>query len=120
MKENTMSTENKKIFDVSNVKQESDRIVDSLKKVAPWVIITISSLGGDEHVSMIIHVSLDEKSTWVNNYVENSRRFMMNFDCHGVLEQFLCDREIPKFRKRTVKNVDCAINKLVDYIKESI
>lgn len=112
----TMNTNTIKIFNVDNVEQEAKRICDALQKVAPWVITKVSTLGGAEHVSIIIHVSLDEKNTWVNGYVDNSCRFMIDFTCNGVLNQFIKERALPNFRKRTVKNVDEAITKLTDYI----
>lgn len=116
-----MNEQNGKIFDVTNVKQEAQRIIDALNKIAPWVIVRTSDLGGAEHVSMIIRVSLDKKETWINGILENSRNYMMSLDCHGVLKQFLCSpRELQNFRKRTVKSVDDAIIKLVDYTKKII
>ena len=107
-----------KVFNVTNVKQEAEKICLALQKVAPWVVTKISMLGGDENVCILIHVSLDEKSTWINGIVENSRRFMVDFTCHGVLNQFIKERELPNFRKRTVNSVDDAIKKLTEYVKK--
>ena len=61
------------IFDYA----DADKIIKKVKSgiKAPVVTAQVSALGGEERASLMIMVSLDPKSEWYNNILENSRYF---------------------------------------------
>jgi len=84
--------------------------------------MTISTLGGDERVTIMLLVSLDPKDQWPNHILENSRYFRMSLSRTGTLEQFhrpydpKTKSRMPKFRKRKVRSIDDMIKKINQYI----
>lgn len=98
---------------------DADSAVEKLKDgiTAPFTNIYKSSLGGLEHTSIMITVSLDKKEDWQNGILQNSRYFMMHYDNSGELEMFSGGRGFSaKFRKTRVKSVEDAIAKINKYI----
>lgn len=105
------------IFNITNVKDVCKQLQKGIK--APFVNIRYSELGGAENVSILMVISLDEKSTWLNNILENSRYFRMSLNQPNILEQFVKNYTITKnFRKSRPKNIKMVIDKINAYIKQ--
>ena len=67
----------------------------------------------------MVAISLDEKSTWVNNIYENSRYMRFDISYDGVIKQFTVSHKVgKKFRKSRFKTPDEAIRKINTYIKQ--
>jgi len=95
-----------------------DRLVRELEAGidAPFVRVKKATLGT---TTLMMVVSLDPKSEWENNILENSRYFRMSLDADGTLEQFVVAYDVgKKFRKRRVKSVSDAVKKINQYIKQ--
>ena len=84
---------------------------------APVVYTQISTLGGKDRASVMLKVSLDPKSSWVNNIFENSRYFMIMVNRDGTMELFHKHYKLGKMRKVKVKSLGDAINKINKYIE---
>jgi hypothetical protein len=91
---------------------EFDREHIGLNITAPFVSSYISTLGGTP--SLMLTVSLDKRSDWINNIMENSRyaHFMVSPD--GTVEHF--SGSLPKFRKCHVADDDGLIAKINQWI----
>jgi hypothetical protein len=91
-------------------------LVDKVSKGihAPYVNVSISTLGGVDRASLLIKLSLDPKEKWGNGILQNSRYAMFRVDRPGTVELFSGGG---KFRNANVKTLDDAINKINDYIK---
>lgn len=83
---------------------------------APFVRASVSTLGGEKNVAVMLSVSLDARETWANDIMENSRYFHMDIGNDGVIEQFTLCGIATKFRKSRVKTLDDVIAKLVAYL----
>jgi hypothetical protein len=83
---------------------------------APWVRVNKSTLGGPTRASAMITVSLDPKKDWVNDILQNSRYFNMSYNIDGTMELFSGGRNMPKFRRARVKNVEDAIERINKFI----
>lgn len=102
------------IFNIHTVAQDVEKIKSHLK--APFKNVNYSTFGGEEQVSILILVSLDPQSTWVNGYVENSKYTRFHLENDGSLEQFTLSQISTKFRKTKVKSVTDAITKINSYL----
>jgi hypothetical protein len=103
------------LFNIDTVKSDVEKIKENIK--APYVNAYYSSLGGEKNISVLVTVSLDEKETWANKILENSRYFKLHITNDGRLEMFTKSHKISeKFRKTKVKSVDEAINKINTFI----
>lgn len=98
--------------EVAEVSREIERGLN-----APFVHVQKATLGPT--ATVMILVSLDPKSEWQNNILENSRYFRMSLQSDGELDQFTRSHEIAKkFRKRYVKDASEAVKKINQYIKQ--
>ena len=90
----------------------------STKVNAPVIRVDKSVLGGEENVSIMIKMSLDEEHNWPNGIFQNSRYAHIRIDRDGVMEMFAhSKRKMGKgLRKTRVKNVKDAIKKINDWI----
>jgi hypothetical protein len=102
------------IFDYESVKDKRQEILDAIQ--AEYKGITISTLGGIENTSIILHLSLDKKDTWQNGIFHNSRYFIIHISKNGIVENFSCGNRANKLRKKTVKSLQQAI----EYINKGI
>jgi hypothetical protein len=103
------------IFDISNVKSFVEKLNTQLK--APYVNAYYSTLGGDENVSVLLTISLDEKSKWANGILENSRYGKFHIYKNGTIEHFSGFKML-KFRKAKAKSQDDVIDKLNKHIEK--
>jgi hypothetical protein len=102
------------IFDYETIKDKGQEIIEKIN--ADYKAITISTLGGIDNVSIIIHISLDKKETWQNGIFHNSRYYIIHIDKNGTVENFSCNYILKKMRKKTVKTLQEAL----DYINSKI
>jgi len=83
----------------------------------PYLHVELSTLGGAERASIIVKISLDEESNWVNGIYLNSRYSMFHLN-NGKLEQFSRNHVLPKFRKATIKSVDQVSEKILNWVNK--
>ena len=84
---------------------------------APAVSSQVSTLGGVNRASAIVHVSLDPKSSWVNGIFQNSRYFIIRVDRDGTMEMFSKSYRLKdKMRKSKVASIPLAVAKINKYI----
>ena len=95
-----------------SAQQAMDEIMRNLSPYPfPYMRGHISTLGGVTRLSMQLTVSLDEKTTWKNHILENSRYAKLSISNEGMLQVISSDRMI-KLRKSKVKSIYNAITKL--------
>lgn len=90
------------VFNVESAPALVERIKKEVK--APYVSAQASTLGGPEHVSILVTISTDARDTWENGILENSNYGKYHIDNDGTIEHF--SGSLPKFRKRTAKTPD--------------
>lgn len=84
---------------------------------APFVRSGVSTLGGVQRASIMIKVSLDPKSKWVNGIYENSQYVMFRLDRDGTLEQFARSYRLPKkMRKQKATSLADAVQRINKYL----
>jgi hypothetical protein len=85
---------------------------------APYVNAKVSTLGGEERVSIIMVISLDEKLTWGNGILQNSRNMGFRVSNDGTVEQLSLTYKLKdeKFRKTRVTGVGDAVSKINKYL----
>lgn len=104
------------LFTVDNAKSVAKQIEKNIK--APVVKAEISTLGGDENISILILISLDEKKDWINGILENSRYIRLHLTSKDhILEHFSGSFGIKGLRKSRPKTIDVVIKKINTYIK---
>ena len=95
-----------------SAQQAMDEIMRNLSPYPfPFMRGYISTLGGVQRLSMMLTVSLDEKATWKNHILENSRYAKLRINHEGVLE-IISSYGMAKLRKTKVKNIHDSITKL--------
>jgi hypothetical protein len=85
-----------------------------LAKVFPFARATRYTLGGEERASIAFTVSKDDKATWANGILENSRYAKFMLDSDGSLKM-LASWNVPKFRASKVKDINHALKRLNDW-----
>ena len=103
------------IFDIGSVDKWTVPL--STKVNAPVIWVAKSVLGGEENVTIMIKMSLDEKHEWKNGIFQNSRYAHIRIDRDGSMEMFAHKRSMGKaMRKTKVRDVKQAIKKINDWI----
>ena len=103
------------IFDIGSVDKWTVPL--STKVNAPVIWAAKSVLGGEENVTIMIKMSLDEKHEWQNGIFQNSRYAHIRIDRDGSMEMFAHKRSLGKaMRKTKVRDVKQAIKKINDWI----
>ena len=103
------------IFDIGSVDKWTVPL--STKVNAPVIWAAKSVLGGEENVTIMLKISLDEKHNWKNGIFQNSRYAHIRIDRDGSMEMFAHKRSIGKgMRKTKVRDVKQAIKKINDWI----
>ena len=77
-----------------------------------YVKVSKESLGG--HTSTFVHLSLDDKETWVNNIFHNSKYAIFSI-ADGKVELLSKGLGMPKFRKCNAKDEANVAEKIVKY-----
>lgn len=105
--------------------QTAPEVANRLKSeiAAPYVNPTVSTLGGEQNVSIMMTVSADPKESWSNGILHNSRYGMFAIHNNGVVEHHSgsfnrIDEPRMNFRKRTVKSVDQLIQVINQHIEQ--
>ena len=107
-----------KLFTAENASIIAKRIENNLK--VPYVVASVSTLGGKENVAIIIKISLDEKSTWSNGIYLNSKYMMFRLSNNGILERFQSHYTIPtKFRKKIITSLELLFTILNKHFQEA-
>lgn len=101
------------IFDVTTAPEAVAAIKSGVR--APVVSAQISTLGGPEHVTIMILVCLEPRESWVNGILENSRYARFSLEKNGTMEYF-SGRTGVKFRKTRAKSIEDAVAKLNAFV----
>ena len=108
------------IFNLDTNYQNKMHLISGYTKTniqAPFVNAYVSTLGGYLNASIMIVVSLDNKSSWTNGILENSHYCRFSIDRNGTIEQFHKSYKIPlKFRKSKALSLKMAIAKINQYL----
>ena len=111
------------IFDVDSSDDWIKKIQGGIK--APHVRVSKSTLGGPQHVAVMITFSLDPKSEWKNGIFENSRYAHLSLENTGELEMFTMSgfgykkaKALRKTRVKTPEEVVKKINTWIDGVKD--
>jgi hypothetical protein len=103
------------VFNVDTAEATCEKLRNGIS--APFVNVYPSTLGGPEHVAIMMRVSLQPKEQWSYGIFHNSPFLMFMFENNGELTNDTNNYQIKKrMRKTNVKNVDDAINKINAYI----
>ena len=78
--------EKNQIFDFESSNKYAKTVEKYLKRVAPVINVSVSTLGGKDRVSLVGKLTLDPKRDWPNGILENSRWFTFHLDRFGTLE----------------------------------
>jgi len=89
------------------INAEHDAPFIGLHLNAGYVATQVSRLGTP---SIMLVVSLDQRSDWANGILENSRYAKISIDADGTIEHF--SGTLPKFRKCKAKDATAAVIKL--------
>ena len=113
-------TTGSELWDKDIDKEEFKKMAKELegKIKAPYVNVSISTLGGKGKYSMMLTFSIDAKEDWSNKILENSRYAKMSLDIDGTLEHF-SGKGIGKFRKAKAKSMDDVATKLNKFISDA-
>lgn len=97
------------LFDIDSAQSLADRLKEEL--FYSFISVRISTLGGDDNVTIMLAASTTTKENWANGIFENSdyRRFSIEND--GTVENFTTSG-LSKVRKFTAKSVDDLITRL--------
>jgi len=98
------------IFNVDTAKDFANQLNTQIK--APFVKTQISTLGGNENISVLLLIAMDKKENWNYGILENSKYARFHISNKGVIERFRSNKFKNKFRKIRVKNVQQAIDKI--------
>lgn len=77
----------------------------------PYMTGYVSTIEGMQRMSMMLTVSLDEKSTWKNHILENSRYAKITIDSKGTMSM-ISGYGMQKLRKSRIKSTHEVITKL--------
>jgi len=106
-----------KVFDITTVDEWVRKLQDGIK--APVVGVSESTLGGQQNVSILIMVSVDERKDWANGILENSHYFRLHLLNDGVIEMFSgWVKPARNFRRTRVTSAEDAIAKINRYAFE--
>lgn len=95
---------------------DAETVKNALINHVPHVSVALSTLGGAHRASIMITFSLDEKSTWINGIMHNSRYAHVMIDYNLKIENF-CG-SVKHMRAATCKDLQTAINKIVAWIEK--
>jgi hypothetical protein len=105
---------------MKDLKPQIEKIISEM----PFSNIHLSTLGGENHASILFVIGLDAKETWKNGIFENSRymRFHIERNFKGlILECFTSSIKL-KFRKVTTspEKILIKVQEFVNQLKEMI
>ena len=100
-----------KMFSIENIEAVKEEIRQGLN--FPYIHLYHSTLGGEQNISLLLTISLDNSENWANRILENSAYIKLHILNYGVVEMIVRNRrEVKKFRKTRFKNIKELINKL--------
>jgi hypothetical protein len=79
---------------------------------APYVNAYVSTLGGSHRSSVLFTISLDPKSEWTNDILENSRYAKFHLQYDGTIEMHSGGRGFKKLRKTKTKSYEHLLEKI--------
>lgn len=107
------------ILDEPGAQRLAQRMAKEIK--APFVQVSVSTLGGKHRPTVMLKLSLDPQNTWPSAIFHNSRFANFSVGHDGAIEQFTISHTVkPKFRKARYKTHDEAIKKINAWIDKAI
>lgn len=98
-------------------KENAAELKELLLQFVPHASVSFSDLGGAERASLLTLISLDERQTWQNGIMENSRHLRFHAGYEGKLESFVISpRSLGKFRKVSVSSVSQIAEKIREFL----
>ena len=110
-----MSDDNPIIMSSKSQAEFYVNVLNEKFSVYPYTHISISTLGGEARVSILITISLTPKSEWPNSILENSKYAKFHLGYDGKLE-LITGYGVGKMRKVTVKNISDAAIKIFRFL----
>ncbi len=86
----------------------------SLRAKFRWA--QISTLGGEHRASVLVVISLDEKSSWVNRILENSRYARFHIHSDERKAEMFASYGVNKFRKCKAQTPEMVLEKLQNWV----
>ena len=89
---------------------------------APYVSVSLSTLGGQENSALMLTISLDPKEAWANGILQNSRYAHFSIDsADNKVELFSGGYKLNKFRKTApIKSILDAAEKIQKWIDSNL
>ena len=105
-------------FDMSDIEDWKKEIENGIK--APVVHIQISTLGGEDRVSLMVKFSMDKEASKGGTEWHNSRHANLRVDRDGTLEMFQMSYKFDtkRLRKSKIKSAKDVVKKINDWIKK--
>jgi len=97
------------LFNIDTAKEVVNRLKTEIN--CPFVSAQISTLGGEENLTIMLVVSIDSKGNWAYGIMENSTYKRFSIDNDGTTENFVVSG-MKKTRKFTAKTIDDLIVRL--------
>ncbi len=103
-------------FDMSDIEDWKKEIEKGIK--APVVHIQISTLGGEENVSMLVKFSVDKEASKGGTSWFNSRFANLSIERDGTMEMSQASSKFKtkKLRKSKIKSAKDVVKKINDWI----
>jgi hypothetical protein len=108
------SNVNLPIFNHSNINDFIQKL-NSLK--VSYVNATYSNLESKDNIVVYVTISLDNKNSWNNRIIENSRYSKFRIERNGTIERIAGN--LPKFKKSFAKTQDDVISKFSDIFRNN-
>ena len=122
-KENVVKEAQEPLWDKDSVKNVIKQIQKGIK--VPYADgLGLGALSRrDEHPTIMGKISVDDKKTWPNGYIENSRWALVSIDANGTIDtirmngygDFKTRKKVPILRKSKNKSIKQIIDRLGKY-----
>ena len=120
LKEGKLTEVKEPLWTKETVKDAIKQIKKGLKNAVPYLDGIGTGFGGE---SIIGKISLDDKKTWTNNILENSRWALIHFHPDGTLDtirmhgwgDFKTRKKVPILRKSKNKSIKQAVDRMGKY-----
>jgi len=117
---NKLTEAKEPLWTKETVKDAIKQIKKGLKNAVPYLDGIGTGFGGE---SIIGKISLDDKKTWTNNILENSRWALIHFHPDGTLDtirmhgwsDFKTRKKVPILRKSKNKSIKQAVDRMGKY-----
>lgn len=96
---------------------QDQETLQALIKGAPLIQVQRSTLGGEANASLMILIVLDDRATWANGIMENSRYSRFSIHSDQRLSSFSGSTGV-KFRAGKIKSIEHAAQRINEWIEK--